>query len=86
MEYIFQVFDGVCFLVKLQAFPTGCTCNRFVHVYLYRAPNRRFYKKQVQICQFYTGLGLIHMKMLVDFTCIRSKPPALKLQTTVKRA
>ena len=32
MEYIFQVFDGVCFLVKLQAFPIGCRYNRFVQL------------------------------------------------------
>ena len=43
MEYIFQVYDEVHFLVKVQAFPIGLvlylhvwTYNRFVQVY-YRA-------------------------------------------------
>ena len=53
MEYIFQVCEGVRFLVKLQAFLIGlvlhlhgCAYNRFVQGY-YRAQNTRFYKKQV---------------------------------------
>ena len=58
MEYIFQLCDGVCFLVKLQAYSIDCihtTCLcRFttgsrIHVFI----RNRYKNKQAQICQFY---------------------------------
>ena len=42
--------------------------------------------KRFKSADFMNGLRLMHMKTLVDFTRIRSRTPALKLQTTVKRA
>ena len=69
MEYIFQGRDGVCFLVKLQAFPVV-----FIRIIRFKYVG------------FMNVLRLMHMKMLVDFTRICSKPPALKLSIIVKRA
>ena len=40
MEYIFQGRDGVCFLIKLQAFPVVFIRDRYKN-------------KQVQMCRFY---------------------------------
>ena len=52
MEYIFQVCDAVCFLVRLQAFPIGLrrfTTGPRIQVFI----RNRYKNKQVQMCQFY---------------------------------
>ena len=93
MEYIFQVCDGVCFLIKLQAFPIGQTyaiglCRFTAGLRIQVFKRNRYKNKQVQIMGRLMAQGsrlkapgsiLMHMKMLVDFTHICSKPPTLKL-------